>query len=159
MWHVCVYTFARGRAYVCASVCVHTQCTYLYLSSVSACLLLVWQIINLLTFFWNVFKLMGHKYLVEFPRGGMIQVSDLTWADFACRSSNYTDENTWGAAWLYKATGEQQYLQDAQTHYAHEPAWGFSWDEKTAGNHVSCAFWPYGAQLPFFTVIKWMGLP
>lgn len=78
MWHVCVYKFARGRAYVCVSVCVHMQYTYLYLSSVSACLLLVWQIINLLTFFLNVFKLMGHKYLVGFPRGGMIQLFDLT---------------------------------------------------------------------------------
>ena len=56
------------------------------------------------------------------------------------RSQNYTDENTWGAAWLYKATAEDEYLQDAKSRYAHEPAWGFSWDEKTAGNHVSaCA--------------------
>ncbi|KAK7093553.1 uncharacterized protein [Littorina saxatilis] len=52
------------------------------------------------------------------------------------QSSNYTDENNWGAAWLYKATNDNQYLADAKVRYAHEPAWGFSWDEKIAGNHL-----------------------
>ncbi|KAK7093552.1 uncharacterized protein [Littorina saxatilis] len=52
------------------------------------------------------------------------------------RSQNYTDENNWGAAWLYKATNDNQYLADAKVRYAHEPAWGFSWDEKLGGNHL-----------------------
>ncbi|XP_076451288.1 endoglucanase E-4-like [Babylonia areolata] len=52
------------------------------------------------------------------------------------RSSNMTDENTWGAAWLYKATQDPQYLQEARQSYSHEPAWGFSWDEKIAGNQI-----------------------
>jgi len=51
-------------------------------------------------------------------------------------SQNYTDENNWGAEWLYVATGDNQYVADSKARYAHEPAWGFSWDEKIAGNHL-----------------------
>lgn len=54
------------------------------------------------------------------------------------RSGNYTDEMTWAAAWLYKATNDQQYLTDAEQTYIPGAAWGFSWDEKLAGNMV----WP-----------------
>ena len=52
------------------------------------------------------------------------------------RSSNYTDELTWGALWLHKATGDNSYLSDAESTYITGPAWGFSWDEKLAGNKV-----------------------
>ena len=52
------------------------------------------------------------------------------------RSSNYTDELTWGAIWLHKATGNNSYLSDAESTYITGPAWGFSWDEKLAGNKV-----------------------
>ena len=53
------------------------------------------------------------------------------------RSNNYTDENTWGALWLYKATQDDQYMTDAKVRFDHAPGWGFSWDEKTAGFQVS----------------------
>ncbi|XP_025082994.1 uncharacterized protein LOC112557393 isoform X1 [Pomacea canaliculata] len=52
------------------------------------------------------------------------------------KSGNYTDEMTWAAAWLYKATNDQQYLTDAEQTYIPGAAWGFSWDEKLAGNMV-----------------------
>jgi len=52
------------------------------------------------------------------------------------RSQNYTDENNWGALWMYWATKDQQYMTDANVRYIHEAAWGFSWDEKIAGNHL-----------------------
>lgn len=56
-------------------------------------------------------------------------------------SSSYSDELLWGATWLYRATGDQKYLQ-----YAIDNAesmggisWGvkeFSWDTKYAGVQV-----------------------
>nr|KAG5691510.1 hypothetical protein BaRGS_017723 [Batillaria attramentaria] len=50
------------------------------------------------------------------------------------RSYNYTDELTWGAMWLYRAVGGDNYLQDAEATYLPGAAWGFSWDEKNNGN-------------------------
>ncbi|ESO99347.1 hypothetical protein LOTGIDRAFT_113640, partial [Lottia gigantea] len=52
------------------------------------------------------------------------------------KSSNVTDELTWGALWLYKATGDKSYLAEAEKHHESGAAWGFSWDEKTAGNNM-----------------------
>ena len=53
------------------------------------------------------------------------------------QSSDYQDELVWGAAWLYKATRDDLYLQKADQYFSlHSigyPAWSFSWDEKTAG--------------------------
>ena len=33
-------------------------------------------------------------------------------------STGYVDELAWAAAWLFKATGNQQYLTDAKNYYA-----------------------------------------
>ncbi|PVD35339.1 hypothetical protein C0Q70_02299 [Pomacea canaliculata] len=52
------------------------------------------------------------------------------------KSYNYTDELVWGAAWMYKATGDVSYLRDAEARYQSWPAWGFSWDEKQFGNQI-----------------------
>merc|ERR1711976_392242 len=48
--------------------------------------------------------------------------------------SGYNDELCWGSAWLYKATGGQQYLDKARN-YANQVggASEFSWDNKAAG--------------------------
>jgi endoglucanase len=49
-------------------------------------------------------------------------------------SSGYNDELAWGAAWLYRATNEQDYLNKAlQFASTSDIGWGFSWDEKTTG--------------------------
>ncbi|XP_064612033.1 endoglucanase E-4-like [Liolophura sinensis] len=51
-------------------------------------------------------------------------------------SDGYIDELTWAGAWLYKATGEQKYLDEAQANYrlgASGPAWALDWDSKEAG--------------------------
>ncbi|KAK4290658.1 hypothetical protein Pmani_036457 [Petrolisthes manimaculis] len=47
----------------------------------------------------------------------------------------YNDELAWAAAWLYRATGELQYLQQAKQHYTNINilTGEFSWDEKTPG--------------------------
>lgn len=46
----------------------------------------------------------------------------------------------WGALWLYKATGERKYLQDAERKYRASGGGGiarvFSWDDKRAGSQV-----------------------
>jgi len=56
--------------------------------------------------------------------------------------SGYKDELAWGAIWLYHATGESHYLQDAEKVYGDccstttggfSSGDGFSWDNKKAG--------------------------
>ncbi|CAG0886960.1 unnamed protein product [Darwinula stevensoni] len=55
-------------------------------------------------------------------------------------STSCKDELTWAAAWLYRATGETSYLDDAANKYVefeldHRPS-EFSWDDKNAGVQV-----------------------
>eukprot|EP00193_Tetraselmis_chui_P016449 CAMPEP_0177779754 /NCGR_PEP_ID=MMETSP0491_2-20121128/16794_1 /TAXON_ID=63592 /ORGANISM="Tetraselmis chuii, Strain PLY429" /LENGTH=833 /DNA_ID=CAMNT_0019299391 /DNA_START=115 /DNA_END=2617 /DNA_ORIENTATION=- len=51
--------------------------------------------------------------------------------------SGYVDELAWGAAWLYKATGETQYLATAEQRYAELNrgffGWTLAWDDKAYG--------------------------
>jgi hypothetical protein len=58
-------------------------------------------------------------------------------------SSSYVDELAWGAAWLYRATNESKYLDDARNYYMqnqislnHGCGWSYSWDEKGPILHV-----------------------
>ncbi len=63
--------------------------------------------------------------------------------------SGYMDELTWGAIWLYKATGDSTYLTKAQTYYTQMPkvqqsstpeyAWTLNWDDKSYGCYVLMA--------------------
>ncbi|CAL4212594.1 unnamed protein product, partial [Meganyctiphanes norvegica] len=55
--------------------------------------------------------------------------------------SGYGDELGWSACWLYYATGESIYLNDAKRHWNDfgmnkGDATGFSWDDKTAGVYL-----------------------
>nr|4ZG8_A Chain A, Endoglucanase [Perinereis brevicirris]4ZG8_B Chain B, Endoglucanase [Perinereis brevicirris]4ZH5_A Chain A, Endoglucanase [Perinereis brevicirris]4ZH5_B Chain B, Endoglucanase [Perinereis brevicirris] len=56
-------------------------------------------------------------------------------ADFY-RSSAYEDELCWGALWLYRATGEQDYMDKANEFLPQGRPWAFSWDSKEAGSLV-----------------------
>lgn len=50
--------------------------------------------------------------------------------------TGYFDELAWSAAWLYRATGEQAYLSQAEAHFDQaneDPNWSHSWDGKTNG--------------------------
>ena len=49
--------------------------------------------------------------------------------------SGYMDELAWSAAWLHKATGEQQYLTDAEQFFnsMQQNPGEFSWDNKGRG--------------------------
>ena len=55
-------------------------------------------------------------------------------------STEYGDELAWAAAWLYKATGESKYFDDAEDHYQHfhlkERPNGFFYNKKVAGVQV-----------------------
>lgn len=53
-------------------------------------------------------------------------------------SGGYGDELAWAALWLYRATGNVAYLNDAKSFYAtyglsQVGSGGFNWDDKTAG--------------------------
>ena len=52
-------------------------------------------------------------------------------------SDSYEDELIWSAAWLYRATGKQEYLTKAEQYYASRTKnwtpWAFDWDDKMAG--------------------------
>lgn len=56
--------------------------------------------------------------------------------------SGYHDELTWAAAWLHRATGEQVYLDRAESHYndaGPDQHWAQSWDGKINGSAVLLA--------------------
>ena len=55
--------------------------------------------------------------------------------------SGYDDELAWAAAWLFKTTGNQKYLTDAETHWKSMDvnAQEFSWDNKGRGVAVLLA--------------------
>ncbi|KAK3889363.1 hypothetical protein Pcinc_006633 [Petrolisthes cinctipes] len=62
----------------------------------------------------------------------------------------YNDELAWAAVWLYRATGESQYLQQAKQHYTnlYLGAGEFSWDEKTPGVMVLMSQFAAAADKP-----------
>lgn len=45
-------------------------------------------------------------------------------------SSDYKDEMCLGAIWLYRATGQADYLTDAKGFHQSDQAWALSWDDK-----------------------------
>ena len=58
--------------------------------------------------------------------------------------SGYYDELVWGAAWLYRATGDTTYLNKAETLYSQNIAgqkliWTHAWDDKSYGATVLLA--------------------
>ncbi len=61
-------------------------------------------------------------------------------AQFYNSWSGYQDELAWGAAWLYKATGDQSYLNKAENYY--QGVWRegtHSWDNKQHGTGILLA--------------------
>ncbi|NVO28666.1 hypothetical protein HJ526_14640 [Donghicola sp. C2-DW-16] len=48
--------------------------------------------------------------------------------------SGYQDELSWGAAWLYEATGDESYLDLAESYYpGGSTYWALGWDDKSNG--------------------------
>lgn len=50
--------------------------------------------------------------------------------------SGFNDELGWGAAWLYKATGDSKYLTKAEKQFTSQTPTEFSWDNKNAGLQI-----------------------
>lgn len=64
--------------------------------------------------------------------------------DFYNSWSGYHDELAWGASWLYEATGEQSYLQQAESIYQNnvgglQNGWTLNWDDKSYGAAILLA--------------------
>ena len=55
---------------------------------------------------------------------------------FSSSWSGYKDELAWGALWLYKATGDNQYLDAAKQNFDCNSNLWFGWDNKMAGAQV-----------------------
>ncbi|MEO0409322.1 MAG: glycoside hydrolase family 9 protein [Cyanobacteria bacterium P01_A01_bin.135] len=53
--------------------------------------------------------------------------------------SGYQDELAWGATWLYKATGDQAYLDKAEAAYQGPARYTHTWDDKSYGTAVMLA--------------------
>ena len=70
--------------------------------------------------------------------------------------SGYEDELVWGAAWLYRATGDAYYLGEAQKYYSNHVGEMFSWDDKTAGNQVLLAQLGFQFQPILFGRVRWI---
>src|SRR2546430_191781 len=69
-------------------------------------------------------------------------------AGFYQSFSGFQDELVWGAAWLYRATGEAAYLTKAETEYDNLPLdqaglrpykWTLAWDDKSFGSYILLA--------------------
>jgi len=70
-------------------------------------------------------------------------------AGFYQSFSGFQDELVWGAAWLYRATGEAAYLTKAETEYDRLPTeqgtglrpykWALAWDDKSFGTYLLLA--------------------
>src|SRR6266511_2582061 len=69
-------------------------------------------------------------------------------AGFYQSFSGFQDELVWGAAWLYRATGEAAYLTKAETEYNRLPLdqaglrpykWTLAWDDKSFGSYILLA--------------------
>ncbi|CAO3693502.1 hypothetical protein G6F70_006247 [Rhizopus microsporus] len=62
----------------------------------------------------------------------------LQWATFWYPSTGYMDELAWSAAWIYAATKDEFYLNEAKKWYLNvTDSWTeYSWDEKGGGLHV-----------------------
>jgi len=91
-------------------------------------------------------KLLDHaKRLYKFADECRGKYSDsIHDASIFYRSWNgYNDELVWGAAWLYKATGDVKYFNKAKKYYDDFSLAGkkdvYSWDDKTAGVQVLMA--------------------
>ncbi|CAG2063370.1 unnamed protein product, partial [Timema podura] len=70
-----------------------------------------------------------------------IYSNSITDANSFYKSSSYEDELVWGAAWLYRATNDNQYLSVVNELYSGiQYNDGFGWDSKKSGADVSLIF-------------------
>jgi hypothetical protein len=70
------------------------------------------------------------------------RITSLTFLTILYRSGDFKDELVWAAAWLYRATNENTYLNTAESLYTEFGLqnWNgaFNWDNKVSGVQVRC---------------------
>ncbi|MEL7034214.1 MAG: glycoside hydrolase family 9 protein [Cyanobacteria bacterium J06592_8] len=83
------------------------------------------------------------QQLYEFAKDNPGIYSDsIPEADPYYGSFSYTDELAWSATWLYKATGDESYLREAEDYYQQIGGladWTHNWDNKSYGSAVLLA--------------------
>ncbi|MGB3401489.1 MAG: glycoside hydrolase family 9 protein [Microcoleaceae cyanobacterium] len=80
------------------------------------------------------------RQLYEFAKHNPGKYSDSIYEDARdYRSYDYVDELSWAANWLYKATGETSYLDDAKEYAQGLSTWTHNWDNKSYGSAVLLA--------------------
>lgn len=86
-------------------------------------------------------QLIAHaRDLYTFARSYTGKYSDGIQKAYVYPSSGYIDELAFAAAWLYRVTGEQQFLIDAQKYHAQlYVGTSFSWDDKSVGSALMLA--------------------
>jgi len=57
-------------------------------------------------------------------------------SDFYNSWGGYNDELAWGAAWLYRATGDDSYLAKSNEFYSSGLGDMFSWDDKVNPDYL-----------------------
>ncbi|CDH48658.1 endoglucanase e-4-like [Lichtheimia corymbifera JMRC:FSU:9682] len=80
-----------------------------------------------------------YKFATDYPGSYVTSRHNaFQWATFWYPSTRYQDELAWSAAWLYAATKDPFYLEEAKKWYNSDPdSWyEYSWDEKGGGMHV-----------------------
>lgn len=76
------------------------------------------------------------KQLYEFAASTKSDAGYTAANGFYTSHSGFYDELTWAAAWLYLATGEDEYFTDAKTYFAQadtNPKWAHCWDNVSIG--------------------------
>lgn len=76
------------------------------------------------------------KQLYEFAARTLSDAGYTEANGFYTSHSGFYDELTWAAAWLYVATGEQSYLEDAKKYFAQADTnykWAHCWDNVSIG--------------------------
>ncbi len=87
------------------------------------------------------------RQLYDFAKDNPGKYSDsITQASPFYTSQGYTDELVWAATWLYKATGETSYLNDATNDFQYLGYWTHAWENKSYGSAVLLAEATTGSQ-------------
>ena len=90
-----------------------------------------------------------YTFAVSFPG----KYSDGISKAYVYPSSGYIDELAFAAAWMYRATGEAQFLSDAQQYHSKLSNIGtsFSWDDKSAGSALMLSLLVANGQNEIYT--------
>ena len=90
--------------------------------------------VNQLKVQYTIFEYITNKIIVNI----LLLLASIAWTNFS--STSWKDNMCEAAVELYKATKDQQYLNDAKGWFNSGTAWGYSWDDQNAGCQVHIYF-------------------